>query len=72
MPGRVVAAYRYSGSTGEKRFREVAERLDAALADAGIERVGRPVQAVYNGPFTIGPLRRNEAVVEVRYEGRTS
>ncbi|MEM9386708.1 MAG: heme-binding protein [Pseudomonadota bacterium] len=74
VPSRTVAAYRYSGSTGEKRFLEHAQRLEAALAHERIATVGAPVQAVYNGPFTIGPLRRNEAVVEVDLDapGRTA
>lgn len=67
VPERVVAVHRYSGSTGEQRYRERAAFLERSLAQMGIEQRGSPVQAVYNGPFTIGPLRRNEVVVEVAY-----
>ena len=66
VPAHVVAAYRYSGGTGERRFQEHAQRLLRQLSERQIEVLGDPVQAVYNGPFTIGPLRRNEALVPVR------
>lgn len=68
VPARIVAAWRYSGNTGERRFREHAEQLQQLLAERGVALIGEPVQAVYNGPFTLGPFRRNEALAEVREE----
>lgn len=67
VPAHTVAVRRYAGSTREARFREMADALLADLRAAGIDVIGRPVQAVYNGPFTIGPLRRNEVLVEVAW-----
>jgi hypothetical protein len=60
-----VAVRRYSGNTGEPRFIEQAGALLEALEEAGVEVLGEPVQAVYNGPFTLGPFRRNEVVVVI-------
>jgi hypothetical protein len=39
----------------------------AALASDGIEAKGSAVVAVYNGPATPPPLRRNEVVIPVDF-----
>lgn len=63
---RTVAAWRYSGNSNQPRYLEHVEKMEQALENEGIAVVGAPALAVYNGPFTLGPWRRNEVVVDVR------
>jgi len=60
-----LAALRYSGSSGQRRFEQKREELLAALATSDWRVVGTPRSAVYNGPFTPGFMRRNEVLVAV-------
>nr|WP_295453382.1 heme-binding protein [uncultured Thiodictyon sp.] len=43
--------------------------MRARLAAHHLTPVAAPVYACYNGPFTPGPLRRNEVLIELA-EGR--
>lgn len=65
VPGGHFAAARYRGGRGEARFRRAAEDLLTALARDGVEVVGAPEAAVYDGPFVPAPIRRNEVLVPV-------
>ena len=65
VPGRRVAALRFSGRGTEAQFAEHTAELVQALADAGIEPLGTPWTARYNAPWVLPPLRRNEAMIEV-------
>lgn len=65
VPGGLVAAARYRGGRGEARFRRAANELLTALARDGVEVVGQPEAAVYDGPFVPAPIRRNEVLVAV-------
>lgn len=72
IPGRLVAARRYSGGWSEARYREHETALLQALDSAGIRVVGVPVFARYNAPFVPGFLRRNEVLVEVAGDSAAS
>lgn len=65
VPGRLVAALRFSGRGTAEQFAEHTVELTQALADAGIESVGAPWTARYNAPWVLPLLRRNEAMIEV-------
>lgn len=65
VPGRHVAALRFSGRGTADQFAEHTAELTQALADAGIEAVGAPWTARYNAPWVLPLLRRNEAMIEV-------
>lgn len=65
VPGRRVAALRFSGRGTADQFAEHTAELVQALADAGIESVGAPWTARYNAPWVLPLLRRNEAMIEV-------
>ncbi len=65
VPGRLVAALRFSGRGTAEQFAEHTAELTQALADAGIESVGAPWTARYNAPWVLPLLRRNEAMIEV-------
>eukprot|EP00898_Chlorokybus_atmophyticus_P000240 jgi/Chlat1/1216/Chrsp115S08652 len=67
MPGRKVAVTTFSGWVNEKVEAERAARLKAALARDGVKaKEGSDAKlAQYNPPWTLGPLRTNEVMVEV-------
>ena len=65
VPGRRLAAVRYSGLWSEKNYRRYRQELEAWLQDQGLTTVGEPVWARYNPPFTLWFLRRNEILIPV-------
>jgi len=65
VPGRRVAALRFSGRGTSEQFAEHSVELNQALADAAIESVGAPWTARYNAPWVLPLLRRNEAMIEL-------
>ncbi len=65
VPGRRVAALRFSGRGTAEQFAEHTAELMQALGGAGIESVGAPWTARYNAPWVLPLLRRNEAMIEV-------
>lgn len=65
IPERTVAVRRYSGRANESNYRANRDRLLQALRRDGATLRGEPVSAVYNGPFTLSFLRRNEVMVEI-------
>ena len=70
VAGGRFAVLRYRGRITEARFREHVELLRAALESDGVETVGEPVAAVYNGPWTPPFLRRNEVMIRLGPEPR--
>lgn len=65
VPSGLYAARRYRGGRSEARFRKVEAELAAALAADGLAMTGPPTVAVYNGPATPAPLRRNEVIAPI-------
>ena len=63
---RLVAVKTYSGRSNERNFERHLGKLRAELAGDGYEEIGAPQAAVYNGPFTLPFMRRNEVLIEVR------
>ena len=68
IPERVVAVVRYSGRQNQANFHATRADLVSALERDGLDRVGAPTVAVYNGPWTLPIFRRNEVLQEVRWE----
>lgn len=65
LPGRRVAALRFSGRGTAAQFEQRTALLLQTLADAGWSTRGQPWTARYNAPWVLPPLRRNEAMVEL-------
>jgi hypothetical protein len=65
VPATLIAARRFSGVADESKFQKRGRELSDAVIAAGLSPLGEVFYARYNGPFTPGPLRRNEALVEV-------
>ncbi len=65
VPEQTVAVLRYSGLPTAAAGQDATRRLLAALDGTGLHAVGTPTSWFYDPPWTIPPLRRNEAAVEV-------
>ena len=69
IPGKLMAAKRFTGSASDELFEKKAKQLMDAVKAAGFEVAGEVQYARYNGPWTPPILRRNEVLVAV---GRSS
>ncbi len=66
VPAKTLAVRRFSGSPSDSQLAAEIERLLAALASAGIVRADEPpIALVYDPPWTVPALRRNEVAVAV-------
>ena len=66
-PAQTVAVLRYSGIPTKEAVRDADARLLTALSGSAWRPVGAPFAWFYDPPWTIPPLRRNEAVVAVEH-----
>ncbi|TVQ88564.1 MAG: heme-binding protein [Chromatiaceae bacterium] len=66
FPPRRIAAVRFSGRTGDAQLATQEQALRQWLAARDLRPSGAPVYAYYNDPFTPGPLRRNEVLLELQ------
>ncbi len=69
VPGRRMAAVRYSGFWSEKGYLENKAKLETWIKDNGFKIAGSPLWARYNAPFTPWFLRRNEILIPITAEG---
>lgn len=60
VPGKRVAAIRFSGSWSQSTYEAQLQTLRNALGAAGLATQGEPVSSRYNSPFSLPFLRRNE------------
>ena len=65
IPGRLMAAYQYSGTWGQTRYEEMKDQLMILIEEQGLRAVGEPIFARYNPPFMPWFLRRNEVLIQV-------
>ncbi len=65
VPAGTVAVLRYAGSTGPEAVARARGRLRAVLAASDWSPAGEPVSWFYDPPWTLPPLRRNEAAIPV-------
>jgi hypothetical protein len=65
VPGRTMAAVRYSGTWSQKRYEEKKALLEQFIAEQGLRVVGEEVFARYDPPFQLWFLRRNEVLIPV-------
>ena len=62
------AVIKYSGRLTDKNFNKYRKILKEILIEDKIEILGPAIKAIYNGPFTLPVLRRNEAMFRVNWK----
>jgi len=65
VPGRLMAALKYSGTWSRNRYAEKQDLLEKMVRAHGLIPIGEPVFARYNPPWTLWFLRRNEVLIPV-------
>jgi DNA gyrase inhibitor GyrI len=66
IPPETIAVLRYSGSIGANAVHEAEASLMKIVSDAGLHPTGEPFTWFYDPPWTLPPLRRNEAAVLIQ------
>ena len=66
IPGRLVAALRYSGMNTQNRIDGETTRLQDWIRQNPYSPVGAPELARYNPPWTLPMFRRNEILIPVK------
>ena len=66
------AVIKYSGRLTDKNFNKNKNLLKKNLIEDKIEIIGPAIKAIYNGPFTLPMLRRNEAMFLVNWKKNIS
>ena len=59
---------RYSSNAKNKNFDKHAQILRSSLIEDKVEILGPSIKAIYNGPFTLPIMRRNEAMFKVEWK----
>lgn len=65
IPSRKIAAIRYSGTWGQKRYEAKKELLNQFIQTRGLTATDEPTFARYDPPFQLPFLRRNEVLIPV-------
>ena len=68
VEGGFYAVIKYSGRLTDKNFNKHKKILKENLLADKIEIMGPAIKAIYNGPFTLPVLRRNEAMFRVGWK----
>jgi len=68
VPASRMATVRYSGTWSTKRYDRYERELEAWIEEMKVTKLGEPVWARYNPPFTLWFLRRNEILIPVAAE----
>jgi len=67
MEGGHFAVLKYSGSSSDKNYLKKLNKLKDSLIKDKIEMLDSGTKATFNGPFTLPILRRNEAMIEIKW-----
>ena len=67
MEGGHFAVLKYSGSSSDKNYLKKLNKLKDSLKKDKIEMLDSGTKATFNGPFTLPILRRNEAMIEIKW-----
>tara|TARA_A100001388_G_scaffold246462_1_gene205484 strand:+ start:128 stop:625 length:498 start_codon:yes stop_codon:yes gene_type:complete len=67
IEGGYYAVIKYSGRASEENFIKHKNILEDKLIKDNISIQSPPIKAIYNSPFTLPIMRRNEAMFRVKY-----
>ena len=65
VPAETIAVLRFSGSISSDAVRAEENRLMTVVTGNGLHASGAPFSWFYDPPWTLPPLRRNEAAVRI-------
>ena len=65
IEGGYYASIIYSGRSTDKNFIKHKNILEKELLNNNISIISPPIRAIYNSPFTLPMLRRNEAMFKI-------
>ena len=68
IPEGYFAVIKFSGRSSDKNFEKHNKILKQKLLDDKISIKGLAIRATYNSPFTLPPLRRNEAMFSIDWK----
>lgn len=72
VPAQLVAVVRYSGTWSVKRYQREEQRLREEIASLGFLAAGEPQFARYNPPYMPPFMRRNEILIPLAGEARST
>jgi len=71
IEGGYYAIKRYSGRTSDTNYKKHLEKLKENLISDNIETLDDGIKAIFNGPFTLPIMRRNEVMMKINYNGNS-
>ena len=69
IEGGYYAIKRYSGRTSDANYKKHLEKLKENLTSDNIETLDDGIKAIFDGPFTLPIMRRNEVMMKINYNG---
>mgnify|MGYP001201924945 FL=1 len=67
IDGGYYAVLKYSGRVSDKNYIKHLSKLRQYLKKDNIEMIDDGTKAIFDGPFTLPILRRNEAMIKIRW-----
>ena len=67
IEGGYYAIKRYSGRTSDTNYKKHLEKLKENLTSDNIETLDDGIKAIFDGPFTLPIMRRNEVMMKINY-----
>ena len=67
MDGGYYAVLRYSGRVSDKNYLKHLSKLKAFLEKDNIKMIDYGTKAIFDGPFTLPIMRRNEAMIKIKW-----
>ncbi len=68
IPEGFFAVIKFSGRSSDRNFEKHNKILKQKLSEDNISIKGDAIRATYNSPFTLPPLRRNEAMFNIDWK----
>ena len=67
MDGGYYAVLRYSGRVSDKNYMKHLSKLKGFLEKDNIKMIDYGTKAIFDGPFTLPIMRRNEAMIKIKW-----
>ena len=64
----LILLFNFEANARDKNFDKHAQILRTSLIEDKVQILGPSIKAIYNGPFTLPIMRRNEAMFKVEWK----